>query len=134
MAEKMTGKGKIGYLILAILFIGSFSLLLSQRVESKTQAAILFDNSAYEEGEHQYKEMVKAVLEAHECYHSGLNLTRTVELTGEREYQMEIHNGQFAMISGEEMEQITQEIRALTIVAPGEDDIGVEVIFSGDNL
>lgn len=131
MVYKMKGKEKTGYIILAFILIGSFSLLFSMRVESKTRAAVLFDNSAYEKGEQDYKERIKDVLEAHECYNSGLNLTRMVELTGERQYRMEIHNKKFDMLTEGEMEQVREEVKRITIAGPGDCTFSVEVVFSG---
>lgn len=120
-----------GYMLLSLVFIGSLSLLLSLRVESKTQAAILFDNGAYEEAEQIYKKAVKGVLETYECYNSGLNLTRTVDISGEREYCMEIHNQKFHLLSRKEMEQLRQEIENMVIAGPGGSSVFVEVVFTG---
>lgn len=134
MTKKKTGRGSGGYIIVAIFFIGSFSLLFSERVESKTQAAILFDNSAYETGENIYKQSVKRTLEQYGCYYSGLNLTRIVEITGGREYRIEIYNEKFAEMSQLDMEQLTQEINALSVQTSDKGKASVDVVFIGDNL
>lgn len=111
----MKMKEKVFYVVILLVLVGAVSLFISQRVESKTRAAALFDNERFLHSERLYKEAVNQILISYNCFESGINLTREVDLEGNRTYQVYLHNQRFDTLSKEEFEKLSQELMELTI-------------------
>ncbi|MBE5882093.1 MAG: hypothetical protein E7289_07310 [Lachnospiraceae bacterium] len=128
--RRIKRKEKLIYVLIGVLLVAAITMLMSVRVQSRTQESILFDNRNYESAEEAYKKQVQQVLEDYSCYHSGLTMTRIVSLDGEREYNIQIYNAKFESLSAEIFDGLKQEIETCYVVAPGGERYDVAVSFS----
>lgn len=121
---------RISYIVVLVLLTIVLSLLVADKVSSKTQADILFDNHYYEQAEREYKVQVANVLAEYKCFYSGINLTREVNLDGQRSYQVYIHDQQFEYLEDTAFEALSEKISAIRIIADEEHTYQASVVFS----
>lgn len=127
--NKMKRRDLVVYMITGVLLAIAFTLIMSVRVQSRTQEAILFDNRNYETAEEDYKERVQMLLEKYGCYNSGLTMTRMVSLEGEREYNIQIYNKKLSQLSEKEFASLQRELSEYKVVLADRCLYEVEVIF-----
>lgn len=115
---------------ITIMLIVTAFMLLCMEAESRTQAAMLFDNSMYEEKEQIFKEEVTSVLQEYDCVNSGVALNRVVDLDGSRQYRLEIHDRRLTLLDETQRTQLFAALRCLCIRGYDGESFPVEIILS----
>ena len=115
---------------ITIMLIVTAFMLLCMEAESRTQAAMLFDNSMYEEKEQSFKEEVTSVLQEYDCMNSGVALTRVVDLDGSRQYRLEIHDRRLTLLDETDRRQLSAALGCLCIRGYDGENFPVEIILS----
>lgn len=131
--EKRKNKKKqrtLLYVAITVLLVLTVSMLWSMEAESRTQAAMLFDNSMYEEKERSFKEEVTSVLQEYDCMNSGVALTRVVDLDGSRQYKLQIHDRRFGLLDEARMEQLSTALDNIQLLDFEGQSLPVEIILA----
>ncbi len=122
---------KAAYILVVLVIVVAVSMLCSVQAKSRSRAAVLFDNGAYETAEQEYQKQVRDILESYGIYHSGLTMTRVVSLEGEREYTILIYNDNLSDLEKESYTDLFHEISKCRVSAPDGNMLPVEVILTG---
>lgn len=117
---------------ICVAFAIVLSVLAGMRMRDKAKARALFDNSQYEGQEANYRQLVSDVLQQFHMVNSGLMLTHTADMDGNRAYRMEIYNSQLDTISKEEFGQLAAAIDALAMTDLKGREYNVEIVFTGE--
>lgn len=131
--EKRKNKKKqrtLLYAAITVLLVLTVSMLRCMEAESRTRAAMLFDNSMYEEKERSFKEEVTSVLQEYDCQSSGVALTRVVDLDGSRQYKLQIHDRRFSLLDETQKTQLCAALGCLSIQDYDGERLPVEIILS----
>ena len=132
MKEKQMKKMKqvCGTIFITIMLILTIFMVWSMRAESRTQAAMLFDNSMYEEKESIYKQEVSSILQRFHCNRSGVMLTREVDLNGDRLYKLTIHDSRFALLDEAQRSELKMSLEELQLQDYEGETLSVEIILA----
>ncbi len=119
----------IFYAVVGAMLVTAITILWTVNVQSRTRADVLFDNSRYEAAEQDYKDLVNGILNSYGCQNSGLTMTRTVSLEGERTYSLQIYNRKLDLLTGEEFMQLYNELKTCGVISPDGTVYYVDVRF-----
>lgn len=122
------------YVAMGLAFIISLGMLFSMKLHSQTGERILFDNTQYHEKEKNYRKEIKTVLSEYGLETSGITMTRVVELSGERAYQVAIHNQKFDAISEDTTNSLMEAMDKCAILDIYGNAIPVEIVLEGSCL
>ena len=103
----------IGVFLLVVITV---SMVLTLQVKSRSRNAVLFDNRRYEASEEAYKAQVKGILSDYGMSNSGLTMTRTVSMDGEREYRIDIYDRKLAKLEDHVMDSLTEELGMCKVI------------------
>lgn len=119
-----------GTVFITVMLILTVFMVWSMKAESRTQAAMLFDNSMYEEKEAAYQQEVSSVLADYQCYRSGVMLTRELDLDGGRWYRLQIHDSRFALMDEAQKNELRLSLEKLQIQDYAGEALSVEIILT----
>lgn len=127
--SRINRKEIVVYGLVGVLLVAAITLLMSIQVQSRTKERLLFDNRYYEAAEEAYKEQVQQVLEAYDCYNSGLTMTRIVSLDGEREYQLHIYHKKLQNMDAAVFQSLCEDVTACKVLLSCGEEYNVSVSY-----
>lgn len=118
------------YLIAAGVVMIVMGMLFDLHVQSRSKARALFDNRMYEERELVYQQQIREILNDWYLGDSGIMLTHTCDIDGNRTYRMEIHNRRFHMLNEGESETIYRDICEVEMFDVSDLPLEVDVVIT----
>lgn len=94
-----------------ILMASSFTVLT---VRSQSAAECLMSQELYKDTEKEFRSRVNEILNESHCSYSGINMTRIVEVSGERNYTLLIHNHYFEFLEEAQMTDLKEKLVQLS--------------------
>lgn len=107
------------FVLVTVLLVLILWLFISETVMSQTEGNIVVDEVAFLQLEDDYVGTVKAYLEEKGYRNSGVTLTRVVDESGERSYEMVLHHKNMYKLSSEEQEIMLEEIETMAFHVSG---------------
>lgn len=118
------------YLALTVILISAMGILFHMNAEGRSKARALFDNSMYEEKELAYQQQVRQILSDWSMGDSGMMLTHTADLNGDRTYRMEIHNCRWDLLSMQDSTLLYESISSIAILDGNHAPVEIEVVIT----
>lgn len=119
--EQLDQKTCILLLVLSVLLILVLASFFGMEVQSKSKVRAMFDTSAYSQQKTQYKMAVNNVLEEYGCMQAGIMLTQTLDINGNRQYQLHINHHHLAYLEDEITQRLLRELEGLSPLLSGSD-------------
>lgn len=107
------------FVLVTVLLVLILWLFISETVMSQTEGNIVVDEVAFLQLEDDYVGTVKNYLEEKGYRNSGVTLTRVVDESGERSYEMVLHHKNMYKLSSEEQEIMLEEIETMAFHVSG---------------
>ncbi len=107
------------FVMVTVFLVLVLWLFISETVMSQTEGNITVDEKAYVELEKDYVVAVRGYLEERGYRNSGVALTRVVDESGERSYEMVLHHKNIYKLSCEEQEIMLEEIATMAFHVSG---------------
>ena len=93
---------------ITLLFIAVCSIGMTVKSMDKCDTA---DQHYYDVLESEYMDEVKEILEQYHLYNSGITMTRTTDIEGERSYVIQIHNSKLCKMDDFTQEELAEKIK-----------------------
>lgn len=116
MKEKNLGsrvRKEAVFVMVTVFLILILWLFVSETVMSQTEGNITVDEEAFVELEKDYVVTVRSYLDEKGYRNSGVSLTRVMDESGERSYEMVLHHKNLYKLSDEEQEIMLGEIETM---------------------
>lgn len=107
------------FVLVTVLLVLILWLFISETVMSQTEGNITVDEEAFVELEDSYVGTVKTYLEEKGFRNSGVTLTRVVDESGKRSYEMVLHHKNMYKLSSEAQEVMLEEITTMAFHVSG---------------
>lgn len=107
------------FVMVTVFLVLILWLFVSETVMSQTEGNITVDEEAFLELEDDYVGAVRTYLEGKGYRNSGVALTRLVDESGDRSYEMVLHHKNMYKLSLEEQETMLEEIAAMAFHVSG---------------
>ncbi len=126
MAGRMEEKSLSGrvrkeavFVMVTVFLVLILWLFISETVMSQAEGNITVDEEAFVELEDDYVGAVRTYLEEKGYRNSGVALTRVVDESGKRSYEMVLHHKKMYKLSCEEREAMLEEIATMAFHVSG---------------
>ena len=107
------------FVMVTVLLVLILWLFISETVMSQAEGNITVDEVAFVELEKDYVVAVRSYLQEKGYCNSGIALTRVVDESGERSYEMVLHHKNMYKLSVEEREIMLEEIATMAFHVSG---------------
>ena len=107
------------FVMITVFLVLIMWLFVSETVMSQTEGNITVDEEAFLELEDDYVGAVRTYLEGKGYRNSGVALTRVVDESGDRSYEMVLHHKNMYKLSSEEQEAMLAEIATMAFHVSG---------------
>lgn len=104
---------EILFAVFTIVLILVCTFFVSGTVVSQSKGTLRVDEEYYQELEESYVREIRDCLNDQGFCNSGVTLTKTVEATGERNYEVLIHHKRLSRLTGEEQAELFSEIEEM---------------------
>lgn len=122
MKEKNLGsrvRKEAVFVMVTVFLVLILWLFVSETVMSQTEGNITVDEEAFVELEKDYVVTVRSYLDEKGYRNSGVSLTRVMDESGERSYEMVLHHKNLYKLSDEEQEIMLEEIETMAFHVSG---------------
>lgn len=116
MAEKL--KSRAGLIAVTVVLILISAFCIAGTVKGQAKDAFREDDGYFSRLEAEYLEQVKKILKEEGYASSGLTLTFSRDVRGEKTYLLKIHNRRFEKLDNEEKRYILERIGKVDFGAP----------------
>lgn len=101
------------FVLFTVVLVLVCAFFVSGTVVSQSREALRVDEEYYQELEERYVREIRDCLNDQGFCNSGVTLTKTVEATGERNYEVLIHHKRLSRLTGKEQAELFSEIEEM---------------------
>lgn len=118
------------FLAATLLCVFSLACVLSLEVQSKSKVRELFDNSSFADREQEYKDEVRQILHDYNLSETGMMLTYTQDISGNRRYLLKLHDHRFAYLEDDTYSLLIQSLTSLELLDFQNNPYEIEIVLS----